>query len=386
MKIRIGIDATSIVDGGGLTHLKNLIYHYSNKSQKNQIRLIIYASKKVLAELPNNKILTKRNFTLLNKSIYHRLFFQKFHYDKYIKRECDILFSLTGDYTGNFRPYIGMSQNMLLYEREFWTQIKSIKEKARIYFSYIRQKKCFKNAESIIFLSKYAMDYISIQLKLENKNKIVINHGISNQFISKGNEIKSIENYSFNSPFKLLYVSTVHVYKNQWNVVEAVSRLRFEGYPVNLTLIGDIIYSPSGKLLKKTIKRLDPQNRFIKHILSVPHLKIAEYYQKHDGIIFASSCENMPNILLEGMGAGKPIACSDKNPMKEFLKEGGLYFDATSINSIFKTLKNMLETLKLFNEINLNNLENLKMYDWNKTSSETFSFILKNYKKFKDVR
>ena len=84
---------------------------------------------------------------------------------------------------------------------------------------------------------------------------------------------------------------------------------------------------------------MDPNHQFIEHILNVPHNKISEFYRNHDGIIYASSCENMPNILLESMGAGKLIACSNKKPMDEFLKEGGIYFDTRSVNSILISLK-----------------------------------------------
>ena len=37
--------------------------------------------------------------------------------------------------------------------------------------------------------------------------------------------------------------------------------------------------------------------------------------------IFASTCENMPNILIEGMSSGLPILCSNYLPMPEFLKD-----------------------------------------------------------------
>ena len=385
MDFRIGLDATSIVDGGGLTHLKNFLLSLVREDNNNDIKFNIYASSKVLVQLPNNEKIIKRNFSFLNQTILHRVFFQTFLFDKYLNEECDILFSLTGDYIGNFKPYIGMSQNMLLYEREFWNEIKSIKEKAKIFLNYKRQQKCFKNAEGIIFLSEYAKKYILQALNLKNIDTVVVHHGISTQFISKRSEVKSIDNYNLCSPFRFIYISTVHVYKNQCNIVKAISKLREKGYPVNLTLIGNIIYKPSGNLLKKTIRRVDPDNKFINHILSVPHVEIADYYQKHDGIIFASSCENMPNILLEGMGSGKPIACSNKSPMNEFLKEGGIYFDAKSINSIVETLEKMLNNLNSFVVMNKKNKKELKKYNWHKTSAETINFLTKTLKSYNNI-
>jgi len=381
--ISIGIDATSIVDGGGLTHLKELIENYLK--QKTNHQLIVYASKKVLDQLPNSSIFLKHSFLFLNKSKIHRIFFQIFLFDKILKSECDIILSVTGDFIGDFRPYVAMSQNMMLYEREFWKEIKSIKEKSKFYFNFKRQKKCFKNAEGIIFLSQYAKDYILRSLKIENKNTSIINHGISPKFLSKKFNLKPIKEYSMNNPFRFLYVSTVHVYKNQWNVVEAISKLRQKGYPVTLTLIGNVIYKPSGDRLTKVINQLDPDNQFVNHILNIPHDEIADKYFTHDGIIFASTCENMPNILLESMGSGKPIACSNKSPMDEFLKDGGVYFNARSVKSIFSTLEKMLKSLKSFEALNHQNKEELKKYTWNNTSKKTVNFIKDTLKRYNDV-
>ena len=381
--ISIGIDATSIVDGGGLTHLKELVENY--QKQKSTHKIIIYASKKVLDQLPNSSNFSKQSFSFLNKSRKYRIFFQIFLFDKILKSECDIFLSVTGDYIGDFRPYIAMSQNMMLYEREFWREIKSIKEKSKFYFNFKRQKKCFKNAEGIIFLSQYAKDYISRSLKIENKNTSIIHHGISPKFLNQKFNLKSIKDYSMNNPFRFLYVSTVHVYKNQWNVVEAISKLRQKGYPVALTLIGNVIYKPSGDRLTKVINQLDPDNQFINHILKIPHDQIADKYSNHDGIIFASTCENMPNILLESMASGKPIACSNKQPMPEFLKDGGFYFNAKSVNSIFETLENLLNSLKKFKKLNKLNIQELKKYNWEETSTKTIDFIEKSYLNYKNA-
>ena len=83
----------------------------------------------------------------------------------------------------------------------------------------------------------------------------------------------------------------------------------------------------------------------------------------------------MPNILIESMASGLPIACSDKEPMPEFIKDGGYYFNAESIDSIKKGIINLIEDKDPFNKIkqNLNEVRNLK---WEETSKKTFNFII----------
>ena len=211
--MRIGIDASSISGGGGFTHLNQFLINYLLLNKTLVERLNIYASKKVLEILPNTPKFLKRNFGLLNSSRFCRIFFQMFLFDSILKKECDILFSITGDYTGKFKPYVGMSQNMMLYEREFWGEIKSLKERGKFYFNFKRQQKCFNNAEGIIFLSNYAKNHITKALDIKNKMSTIINHGISNKFISNKSVIKTLKSYGEKVPFRFLYVSSVHIYK-----------------------------------------------------------------------------------------------------------------------------------------------------------------------------
>ena len=76
--ISIGIDATSIVDGGGFTHLSQFLFNYLKVKHQLTHKLKVYASLKILDQLPNHPNLIKRNFPLLNKSRFHRVFFQLF--------------------------------------------------------------------------------------------------------------------------------------------------------------------------------------------------------------------------------------------------------------------------------------------------------------------
>src|SRR5690606_12464506 len=112
-----------------------------------------------------------------------RIWFQLFHFDKEIFERCDILFSITGDYIGKFKPVVSMSRNMLLYERQIWKRIGRISEILRFWVNFKKQERCFKNSIGIIFISEYAKNFISSVLNLSGKDRIIIKHGISKRFI-----------------------------------------------------------------------------------------------------------------------------------------------------------------------------------------------------------
>ena len=140
--MRIGFDASNIGGGGGITHLKEILAHLP--LQKGIEKVFVFASQKVLKQLPEDNVIQKITFSAFNKGLFHRVWFQLLGYDKNIKQHCDILFSITGDYLGNFKPVVGMSQNMLLYESDIWKEIKQPKEILRFWLNYQKQKRCFR--------------------------------------------------------------------------------------------------------------------------------------------------------------------------------------------------------------------------------------------------
>lgn len=381
--MKLGIDASNIGIGGGITHLKELLTHLI---LENSFEIInVYASQNVLNQIQDSIKIKKISFPEFNKSLYHRVRFQIWGYDKHIKRNCDILFSITGDYLGNFKPVVGMSRNMLLYERDIWKKIHQPLELIRFWINFRKQKRCFKNATGIIFISRYAKNYVSKVLNLKEKEISVIYHGISPRFHEDVKIQISIDQYSYKNPFKLIYVSTVHVYKNQWNVVEAVYHLRQKGYPLELNLVGGVIYSPAGKKLQQVIKEYDPKNEFVHYHGHIPYDEIDKLYKNSDGIIYASTCENMPNILIESMASGISIACSNKQPMPEFLKENGFYFDANDVESIVNSIEEMLLKPEVREAMAKRNVEVAKKYSWEETAIQTYQFIQKIYNQYYNV-
>jgi glycosyltransferase involved in cell wall biosynthesis len=378
--INVFIDATNIGAGGGITHLTELITHFDSRLYG--MRLTICASRKVLNKIPKVFNVEKVTHGLLNRSLISRILFQVFYLDRLIvSSNSDILFSLTGDYFGSFRFVVGMSRNMILYNEEVLASISSFKEKMRFRINYLKQRTCFRRAAGILFISEYARETVLTKLGLKNKNVKVVYHGVSNRFLLGLN--KNIPTWGFSKSsdsINLLYISTVHIYKYQWNVIYAVNRIRKElGVDLTITLVGDIIYAPAGKLLYKAIQDVKGNGDFVNFLGHVSYEVIHDMYLNASGVIFASSCENMPNTLIEGMASGLPVICSNRSPMPEFLKRGGFYFDPESIESIVFAIKDFLSNGdKRISTVSMN-LEEVKKYSWNDTAKETFGYLKKIY-------
>ena len=134
-------------------------------------------------------------------------------------------------------------------------------------------------------------------------------------------------------------------------------------------------YPSSLKRLSKVTNKLDPNNDWVKYHGAVPYKDLHNIYNDSDLGIFASSCENMPNILLETMAAGIPIACSNRGPMQEVLGDFGLYFDPEQPIEIFNALETLINNPQLRLEKANASFAEAQKYSWSSCANETFSFL-----------
>jgi glycosyltransferase involved in cell wall biosynthesis len=177
-------------------------------------------------------------------------------------------------------------------------------------------------------------------------------------------------------PLRALYVSIVDVYKHQGNVARAVHALRAAGLPIAIDFVGPA-YAPALAPFQATLRELDPEARGLRYAGSVPFEKLHELHRDADVFVFASSCENMPNVLLEGMAAGLPIACSNRGPMPEVLGEVGVLFDPERPEEIAAALRRLAEDTALRRRLAQAASERARQFSWERCARETLAFIAK---------
>ena len=92
----------------------------------------------------------------------------------------------------------------------------------------------------------------------------------------------------------------------------------------------------------------------------------------------------MPNILLESMAAGLPIACSGRGPMPEILGSAGVYFDPENAGSIADALRSLISDDHLRTKIALAAHEAARAYSWERCADETLRYLALTAAKSKD--
>lgn len=371
--MRLGIDASNIRTGGGLTHLVELL-NAAEPYKHGVSRVVVWAGRQTIESLPDKPWLKCVYEPLLDQSLPVRTYWQMAKLPRLASQHCDLLFVPGGSYVGGFRPFATMSHNLLPFE---------IEESRRYGLSWMflkmlllrwSQAGSFRRADGMIFLSGYARLSVSLTTKMYG-NQPIIPHGVNRNFYRLPAAQKPIADYSADKPFRFLYVSKIEPYKHQWNVVEAVARLRKAGLPVALDLIGGVECRRSGKRLIKTMLGADPDGRFIHWLDHVSYSELPKYYHRADAFVFASSCENLPNILLEAMASGLPIACSDWGPMPEVLQEAGTYFDPERPEEIAEALQTLVGDAALRQRCADQAYEQARLYSWERCARETFSYL-----------
>jgi glycosyltransferase involved in cell wall biosynthesis len=128
--------------------------------------------------------------------------------------------------------------------------------------------------------------------------------------------------------------------------------------------------------MDRAIAETDEADRFVSVREFVPPAHLPALLEQADIFVFASSCENMPNTLLEAMASGLPIACSNRGPMPDILQDGGVYFDPEDDASIAAALRTLAVDPVLRRRLGRRTSDLASAYSWRRCAHETWSFLI----------
>lgn len=367
----MGIDGSSVRSGGGVSYLAGLL-DAASPAEQGIDRIRVWAKRSTLAQLPDRPWLDRLETPLLERPLPMRVWWQRFVFPGLVG-DCDVVFVPGGTAPYDLAPMVTMSQNMLPFDRVEARRYGPGWVTLRLKILRRTQLRSFARSQGVIFLSDHARREISAALGA-GPPSATIPHGISDAFRIEPRRSRPLSACSPDDPLRLLYVSIVDVYKHQWHVAEAVARLRRAGLPVALDLVGPA-YQPALSRLKKTLDELDPEGSFLRYHGAVPHSVLPDHLRKAELFVFASSCENLPNILIEGMAAGLPIACSRRPPMPDVLGDAGETFDPEDVDQIESVVGELARDVDRRDELARRAWEQSQGYSWKRCADETLSFL-----------
>lgn len=380
-ELKVAIDASRVRSGGGIAHIIGIL-------QEDQVvqygikEVHVWAYQKLLDELPSRPWLVKHHPVAAEGNLLRQLVWQAFSLAKEVEAAgCNILFSADASTFCRFKPMVVLNQNMLPYEEGMVKLFGFSRERLRQHLIYEVQKRAFKDADGVIFLTQHAAKSIQ-KYTGAIKDWICIPHGVDQVFFST--PLCSEWPLSGNEPIQCIYVSPIHEYKYQWVVVRAIKILRDQGINIKISMIGGGS-ARAKKILNDQIKISDPMMDFVEVYEFISHKEIPIRISSSNLFVFASGCETFGISLLEAMSIGIPIASSNKSSLPETLRDGGVYFDPQSDVSIANAIKILIYDHELRRTVSQNAKEYAKQYSWQRCSDSTWKYLVSIEKKFAEA-
>ena len=371
--LHVGIDASNLRSGGPITHITELLRH-ARPASHGIGRVTVWGGTSTLARIPDLPWLTRVHVPLLDRALPWRVAWQLLRRPR-LTRRCDVLFAPGVTPPRGFEPYVSMSQNMQPFDG---------RERARYPFSFAAlrlwllrwlQARAFRQSAAVIFLTDFARDWIGSKAGVSAGRSSVIPHGVSDGFRQPPRAARPLASYTEADPFRIVYVSDFYIYKHHATVAEAVCRLREEGMPVTLELIGAPVEPAVVRGLHATLLRHPAASRAVRIIPAIPQDELPRAYRDADAFLFASTCENLPLTLIEAMASALPIAAAAERPMTDILGEGAVYFDAEDVQSAIDALRTLAVDEHLRARLARTNYEASAEYSWRRCADETFALL-----------
>ena len=371
--MRICINGFSAQGGGGQTYLINLLKELVASDQA--ILLIVCENNySVFSRFASGNIVIHVE-SFASKSIFHRVVWELLVLPKFLIENRISKYYAPGGIMISRMPKGVSSITALRNSLPF----DSVERKRFPILSYNRYKLLilkyvfllsYNLADRVLFISYTSRNVVRGYIPYIDNKSTVIPHGISSNFYKTATDIDGrLQSGEF-----YLYVSILDVYKCQIEVIKAWVNLAKRGFEYPLVLIGPK-YNKYGQQVIDFIAENSLEDKVL-YLGKIDYEDIGGYYSAARALIFASSCECCPNILLEKLAAGKPILCSNIPPMPEFGGDAVLYFDPYSVESLVGKVLEIESDEAVLQKLGEQALDRSKIYDWKVTTRKTIDFIL----------
>lgn len=367
--MKIVINAFSARLGGGQTYLKNLLAHLPEQPD---FEILIYAPASL--GLPEDRRIRRATTIWPTQNPLLRTLWEKIALPRIlVKERADVLFC-PGGVVASRAPSgcktVTMFRNMIPFDADAFARVPHGLQKIRNILLKRVMLQSMANADLTIFISDYARSVIEALTRV--RNPITIPHGIGDAFRTHGQTLRRPAWLPTGE--YLLYVSRFDVYKHQLEVASA-----FAALPSHLTsrykllLVGETDEMLSGQVAD--LAREKGLVHQIRIIGPIAYADLPAAYHHATVNLFASSCENCPNILLEALSAGRPVLSSDVMPMPEFGGDAVAYFSPFDPDDIARAIEKVLTDNEYAQRLATAAAQRSTRFDWEGTARATWGHI-----------
>ena len=367
--MKIVINALSARLGGGQTYLRNLLAHLPEQPE---LDILVYAPASL--RLPEDRRIRRGTTTWPTVNPVLRTLWEQVALPRILANEKAQVLFCPGGVIATSVPTgcksVTMFRNMIPFDPAALARIPLGLQKVRNFILKRVMLRSMANADLTIFISNHARRVIKALVQV--RNPVTIPHGISAVFRTHSQTL--LRPAWLPTGEYLLYVSRFDVYKHQLEVASGFAELPSElTSRYKLLLIGEL-----DEVLVRRVTELVRKKGLESQVVVVGPIDYADLpgaYHHATVNLFASSCENCPNILLEALGAGRPVLSSDVMPMPEFGVDAVDYFSPTNPKSICDALARVLQNETRKSELAAAAAQRSADFDWANTSKTTWTHI-----------
>jgi len=374
--MKIFLNLLAATAGGQLSRARAFLDRFDNSS--NNAQLIVIKNKSTLIEYKSSDSIKIIDITIGNGRFraLRRMFWENFVMPEMIHRhEADVYltFSHYLPHLKNIRvPTVVGVSNLAPFSLEAWRH-ESILVKFKM--AALRQTilSSVRRATTVLALSETCRDVL-VDQGITREKIVVTPNGVDSFWSQPAPSTDLLSRLGIVRPY-LLYVSHFHRYKNYIRLVEAYARLP-PGLRSAYQLV--LVGKPQNKSCYEQTQMLIKQLGLSDGVIMVPgesSESLKELYQNTKLFVFPSLIENSPNILLEAMMAGAPVAASSLPPMPEFCGEAAEYFDALDVSSMVNKIEKLLADTKHLIDLSELSRTQARKFTWDAFVSDVMEYV-----------
>lgn len=228
-------------------------------------------------------------------------------------------------------------------------------------------------ANKIIAVSeKTKKDIIKYFPEAEGKIRVIYNGWNKEDFKPTTEEIKQEIREKYNLPDNfLLYIGRLETKKNIQNLVKAYKLLKNKDWPLVLAgRPGNFGYDEILNLINSVTEG---------QVIQLGYLPQDDYQKliaSSSIFVFPSKFEGFGIPILEAMGSGVPVICSDIEVLHEVADDDALYFNPDSPEAMANSIDNLINNKEKRVEYIERGLIRATHFAWDKCAHETLNYII----------
>ncbi len=215
-----------------------------------------------------------------------------------------------------------------------------------------------------------------------NPNKIaMVYHGaeIKNQKSRTRNQVPEKQINNRKEEFNILFIGRLEKRKNLVNLIKAFEIFMSKNEKSEKSEIRLFLAGKKGFGFKEIVDAID-KNFYKKNIILTGFVSEKEkenLFINADIFVFPSFCEGFGMPVLEAMGYGVPVVCSNIPSLMEIANKSAIFFNPKSAISIANALKSVFDDKNLRDNMTQKGFHNANRFNWEKCSEKTLQILIK---------